>query len=67
MSARTDDAVIPYVASAFTVGGVSRDQLLREAYNNNAPHSVIVALLELPASYFWTVDDVASGLVGNGS
>ena len=66
MSARTDDPVIPYVASAFTVGGVSRDQLLREAFNNNAPHSVIVALVGLPANYFWTVDDVASELADQG-
>lgn len=67
MSPRSGDTVIPYIASAFTVGGVNRDQLLREAYNNNAPHSVIMALLGLPANYFWTADEVAAELAGKES
>jgi hypothetical protein len=41
----TRDQIAYYVGNAFTITSVSRTQLLRAAYNNNAPHEVITELL----------------------
>lgn len=54
----TRDQIAYYVASAFTVTWASRTQLLRTAYNSNAPHEVITELLALPEQFFKNLDDV---------
>ena len=58
----TRDHIAHYVGNAFTVTWASRTQLLRTAYNNNAPHEVITALLALPEQFYKNVDDVCDRL-----
>ncbi|MFZ5847299.1 MAG: DUF2795 domain-containing protein [Actinomycetota bacterium] len=47
-----------YVGSCFALTWASRTQLLRTAYDNNAPHEVILALVELPEQFFKNLDEV---------
>ena len=54
----TRDQIAYYVGNAFTITSVSRAQLLRTAYNNNAPHEVITELLALPEQFYKGLDDV---------
>jgi hypothetical protein len=52
------DQIAYYVGNAFTITWVSRTQLLRTAYNNNAPHEVITELVALPEQLYKDLDDV---------
>lgn len=54
----TREEVISYVHEELEVGGASRDALLREAYKNSAPHSVILALYHLAPKHFRSADDL---------
>jgi hypothetical protein len=54
----TRDKMAYYVGNAFTVTWASRTELLRTAYNNNAPHEVITELLMLPEQFYKNLDDV---------
>lgn len=54
----TRDQMAHYVGSDFTVTWASPTQLLRTAYNNNAPHEVILELLALPEQFYRSIDDV---------
>jgi hypothetical protein len=64
MPSLNSDNPVDYVASVFGAGGASRDQLLRTAFTNNAPHSVIQALFELRRAYFFSVAEVREELDG---
>jgi hypothetical protein len=48
----TRDQITCYVGNAFTTTWATRAQLLRTAYNNNAPHEVITELLALPEQLY---------------
>jgi hypothetical protein len=58
------DSPVDYVASAFGAAGASREQLLRTAFTNNAPPSVIQALFDLRSAYFFSVAEVRDELDG---
>lgn len=54
----TRDQIAYYVGNAFSITWASRTQLLRTAYNNNAPHEVITELVALPEQFFKNLDEV---------
>jgi hypothetical protein len=58
----TQGQIAYYVGNAFTVTWASRTQLLRTAYDNNAPHEVITELLALPEQFYRNLDEVCAGL-----
>ncbi len=58
MSLTTPDDVIRYVQQELTTGGASRDQLLRRAFDNNAPMTIIRTLHGLPSRHFFSVADL---------
>jgi hypothetical protein len=58
----TREQMAYYVGSAFTVTWASPTQMLRTAYNNNAPHEVITELLALPEQFYKSLDDVLAML-----
>lgn len=64
MPSLNSDNPVDYVTAAFGTGGASRDQLLRTAFTNNAPHSVIQALVEMRRAYFFSVAEVRDELDG---
>ncbi len=58
----TRDQIAHYVGDAFAVTWASRAQLLRTAYDNNAPHEVTTALVDLPERFFESLDEVCASL-----
>jgi hypothetical protein len=52
----------PYVRSAFTTSGATRNDLLRSAMNAWAPKQVVDRLLALPEGYYRTLDEVLGQL-----
>jgi hypothetical protein len=54
----TQNQIAHYVGNAFAVTWASRATLLRTAYDNNAPHEVITALVEVPDQFFKDLDEV---------
>jgi hypothetical protein len=63
----TRDQIAYYVGSAFAVIWASRTTLLRTAYDNNAPHEVITALLEVPDQFYKDLDEVFRLAAAGGS
>ncbi len=58
----TREKIAYYVGNAFAVTWAGRSQLLRTAYNNNAPHEVISELVELPDQLYKNLNDVCDVL-----
>jgi hypothetical protein len=60
----TRNEIAYFVGNAFGASWASRSrsQLLRTAYDNNAPHEVITELMALPEQFYRSLDEVCDSL-----
>lgn len=56
------EEVLSYVCARLDGRGASREALLRQAYQNNAPHGVIMALYRVPSAFIWDEDHLRQAL-----